>query len=85
MSMTNWLIDLRIWWWKKLYSWRVWEKTMGPEGQSMGRQFADDTAEIGWQENLRNHDGNVIAALQVDPSDEADEEMSNWTNDEEPA
>lgn len=69
---------LRIWWWK----WRYVEQMLDRLGERSSDTIrtAKHCANEGWLMALDDHKGDVQAALNEDPSESADSELSYWTD-----
>lgn len=80
---------LRVWWWRLRYAWRVFARSRARSDfvGSYLRWCLADCSRAGWEvavETMRAERGDPVALVldHVDPRDEADEELSNWEDDE---
>ena len=76
--MSHWL-RFRVWLWKLRFALRIWRRACTVEDGKLGWGFCLESAREGWENVYR--DNTILSALDEDPEDAADEEMSYWTDD----
>jgi hypothetical protein len=70
---------LRIWWWKVRYALRFHKRGRDEDGSRLAWAFCMDSAEQAWGwATDRVYGDPVEVALNRDPVEDADEELSNW-------